>query len=139
MNINLTDYISEDEMKRIATEEFRNQIRKQSRQSLERVINNAAYAVVWEAVDECMDGEAISFLKSKVLDIINDMTSFNVFATPNAWDRKENMAHNLLVKAVRDNHSLLEQKVVVQMDTLSKTQIAKIASEIMKEKLSKVI
>ena len=139
MNINLTDYISEDEMKRIATEEFRNQIRKQSRQSLERAINNAAYAVVWEAVDECMDGEAISFLKSKVLDIINDMTSFNVFATPNAWDRKENMAHNLLVKAVRDNHSLLEQKVVVQMDTLSKTQIAKIASEIMKEKLSKVI
>lgn len=139
MNINLTDYISEDEMKRIATEEFRSQIRKQSRQSLEMVINNAAYAVVWEAVDECMDGEAISVLKSKVLDIIDDMTSFNVFATPNAWDRKENMAHNLLVKAVRDNHSLLEQKVVVQMDTLSKTQIAKIASEIMKEKLSKVI
>jgi len=139
MNINITDYISEDEMERIATEEFRNQIREQSRQSLERVINNAAYAVVWEAVDECMDGEAVSILKSKVLSIIDDLTSFNVFATPNAWERKENMAHNLLVKAVRDNHSLLEQKVVDQMNTLSKTQIAKIASEIMKEKLSKVI
>ena len=139
MNINITDYISEDDMKRIATEEFRNQIRKQSRGSLERVINNAAYAVVWEAVDECMDGEAVSILKSKVLNIIDDLTSFNVFATPNAWERKENMAHNLLVNAVRDNYSPLEQRVVVQMDTLSKTQIAKIASEIMKEKLSKVI
>lgn len=139
MNINITDYISEDELKRIATEEFRDHIRKQSRESLERVINNAAYAVVWEAVDECMDGDAVSVLKSKVLSIIDDMTSFNVFATPNAWDRKENMAHNLLVEAVRDNHSLLEQRVVEQMGTLSKTQIAKIASEIMKEKLSKVI
>lgn len=137
--MDFSKYLTQDEMKDIAEQEFREVIRNKSNKDLERIISNSAYQVVWKAVDESLDNEAINILKQKVLDIISDMTEFNVFCKPNAWDRKENMAHEILVQTVRDNHSLIEQKVVDQMNTLSKTQIAKIASEIMKEKLSKVI
>jgi len=137
--MDFSKYLTEDEMRDIAEQEFRDMVRNKSSKDLERIISNSAYQVVWKAVDESLDNEAINILKQKVVDIVGDMSEFTVFSKPNAWDRKENMAYEILVQTVRDNHSLLEQKVVDQMNTLSKTQIAKIASEIMKEKLSKVI
>ena len=139
MRINIEEYLTEEEMKEIAQQEFRKHISHQSKESLERIINNSAYQVVWSAVDESLDGEAKGILKKKVIEIIGDMSAFNVFATPNAWDRKENMAHSILVQTVKDNYEHLAIQVKNQLNTLSKTQIAKIASEVMKEKLSKII
>lgn len=139
MRINIKEYLTEEEMKEIAEQEFRKCINHQAKESLERIINNSAYQVVWGAVDESLDGEAIGILKEKVIEIIGDMSAFNVFATPNAWDRKENMAHSILVQAVKDNYEHLAIQVENKLNTLSKTQIAKIAAEVMKEKLSKII
>ena len=139
MNINIEEYLTKEEMKEIATQEFKKHINHQARESLERIINNSAYQVVWSAVDESLDNEAKDFLKEKVIKIIGDMSAFNVFATPNAWDRKENMAHSILIQAVKDNYDQLARQVENQINTLSKTQIAKIAAEVMKEKLSKAI
>ena len=82
MKINIEEYLTEEEMKEIAQQEFRKCISHQSKESLERIINNSAYQVVWSAVDESLDGEAIGILKEKVIEIIGDMSAFNVFATP---------------------------------------------------------
>lgn len=137
--MDFSKYLTEDEMRDIAEQEFRDVIRKKSNKDLERIISNSAYQVVWKAVDESLDNEAINILKQKVLDIISDMTEFNVFCKPNAWDRKENMAYEILVQTVRDNSVVLDNKVKDQINTLSKTQISKIVAEVMKEKVGRVL
>lgn len=137
--MDFSKYLTEDEMRDIAVQEFRDFVRNKSSKDLERIISNSAYQVVWKAVDESLDNEAMSILKQKVEDIIGDMSEFTVFSKPNAWDRKENTAYGILVQTVRDNSDVLDIKVKEQINTLSKTQISKIVAEVMKEKLSKVI
>lgn len=137
--MDISKYLTEDEMRDIAEQEFRDMIRNKSSKDLERIISNSAYQVVWKAVDESMDNEAINILKQKVVEIIGDMTEFNVFAKPNAWDRKENTAYGILVQTVRDNSDVLDIKVKDQINTLSKTQISKIVAEVMKEKIGRVL
>lgn len=137
--MDFSKYLTEDEMKDIAEQEFRDVIRRKSNKDLERIISNSSYQVVWKAVDESMDNEAINILKQKVVDIIGDMSEFTVFSKPNAWDRKENMAYEILVQTVRDNSNVLDIKIKDQINTLSKTQISKIVAEVMKEKIGRVL
>ena len=137
--MDFSKYLAEDELREIAEQEFREVIRNKANKDLERIINNSAYSVVWKAVDESLDNEAINILKQKVVDIIGNMSEFTVFSKPNAWDRKENTAYGILVQTVRDNSDVLDIKVKDQINTLSKTQISKIVAEVMKEKVGKVL
>ena len=137
--MDFSKYLSEDEMHEIAKQEFRDVIRRKSIKDLERIISNSAYQVIWSAVDESLDNQAIDQLKQKVIAIISDMSEFNVFSKPNAWDRLENNAYGILLQTVRDNTEVLDKKVKDQINTLSKTQISKIVAEVMKEKVGKAL
>ena len=139
VNFNISNYLSDDEIKEVLEDELRNTIRRRSSNDIERIITNSAYDVVWSAVDEAFDGDSLATLKNKVIEIIGGMNNFTVFRKPDAWGRAENTPYNELVKAVKENSHLLEEVVINQMKTLSKTQISKIVAEIMKEKLSKAI
>ena len=139
INVNINDYLSNDEIKEVIKGELREIIRRRSSNDIERIITNSAYDVVWSAVDEAFDGESLSILKDKVIGVIGEMSSFTVFRKPDAWNRAENTPYSELMKVVKSNSHLLENAVVDQMKTLSKTQISKIVADVMKEKLSKTI
>lgn len=139
VDMDFSKYLTEDEMREIAEQEFRSVIRNKANKDLERIINNSAYSVIWKAVDESLNNEAINILKQKVVDIINNMSEFTVFSKPNAWDRQENTAYGILMQTVRDNSNVLDIKVKDQINALSKTQISKIVTEVMKEKVGKVL
>ena len=61
--MDFSKYLTEDEMRDIAEQEFRDMVRNKSSKDLERIISNSAYQVVWKAVDESLDNEAINILK----------------------------------------------------------------------------
>lgn len=108
--INILDYLSEEEMTEIARDEFRARLRSNSQNDIERIACNAAYNVIWQAVDEVYDSEVEEILKAKVLEILSDMSNFNVFAKPNAWDRAENAPYTTLCNVVKDSIGMLTKR-----------------------------
>lgn len=135
--MNIESYITQEEMKEIAVQEFRGRIRELSQSDLERVVNNSAYQVVWSAVDECMDDKAKGILKEKVLNIINDMTFFNVFSKPNAWDRQDQQAYGVIMQTIKDNKDLIDKTVKEGLSGLTKKQKTDISYQAAIESLKK--
>lgn len=138
MKVDISKYISEDEIKQMVHDEIRESIQRKIKEDIDRIIVNSAYEAVWNAVDENFDMNSQQVLKDKIINIINDMTSFNVFKSPNAWEREINMPYGLLMQTVKNNTDLIEEKVKSEISNLSKTAINQIAKEVMKEKLSKL-
>lgn len=138
MKVDISKYISEDEIKQMVHDEIRESIQRKIKEDIDRIIVNSAYEAVWDAVDENFDMNSQQVLKDKIINIINDMTSFNVFKSPNAWEREINMPYGLLMQTVKNNTDLIEEKVKSEISNLSKTAINQIAKEVMKEKLSKL-
>ena len=133
----IEDYISEDEKYQIAKDIFTEQCRLRSKEDFERIINNSAYSVVWQAVDECFDEDAQQMLRDKVVAIIDRMTYFNVFSVPNAWDRQENMAYGVLMQSVRDNKDKIDAMIEFGVDNLTRKQKAEIAYQATMNTLNK--
>ena len=50
--MDFSKYLTEDEMREIAEQEFREVVRNKANKDLERIINNSAYSVVWKSVDD---------------------------------------------------------------------------------------
>ena len=133
--INLEDYLSEDDKVAIAKDAFREHCTKMVQKDFERIITNSAYHVIWEAVAEQFDGDLEETLKSKVYDIINDMSGFNVFRTPNAWDRTANTPFETLCNSVKDNKDLLDVKVKQSIGNLTKKDMKDVALKLVEQKM----
>lgn len=111
ININIDDYLSDEEKKQIAKEAFRDACMRRSKDDFERILSNAGYDLVQKSVDEAMDGNMAEVIKTKSLEIINGLTAFSVFKEKDIWDKEESSAWKILQGAVRDNKTLLEEKV----------------------------
>ena len=133
--INITDYLSEEEMKEIAIEEFRARLRGNSQQDIERIASNAAYKVIWKAIDEIYDGEVDKVLKDKVIEILSDLSTFNVFAKPNAWDRAENAPYTTLCDVVKEHRGELDEKVKQSISQLTKKDMKDVAMKLVESKM----
>lgn len=137
MDINIDDYITEEEKRQIAIDTFTAQCRKHTDEDFERIISNSAYAVVWKAVDECLDDKATEILREKVVGLIKDMTIFQVFSKPNAWDRVENQAYGVLMDSVRKNKPLLDNAIEFGVNNLTRKQKADLAYDAAKLAITK--
>lgn len=85
---NVSDYLDESDMKRIAAEEFRSVCARSSKENFERIISNSAYHLVGELVDQHFGGALIETLKANTIKVVNSLSSSTVFSPPNAWDRQ---------------------------------------------------
>lgn len=93
---NVSDYLSESEMKRIAEQEFRAACAKSSKENFERIISNSAYYLVGDLVDQHFDGNLVETLKENTIKVVNNLSSSTVFSPPNAWDRKASKGFELM-------------------------------------------
>ena len=134
--INITDYLSEAEMKQIAKEKFEEVIHQKTRNDLERIITNSAYSVVWEAVEKSFEEDAVLMLQIKVKELLEGMTLFQIFQKPTAWDGKSNYPYDTLVNSVKDNKELLDKIVQEGMMALTKKQKSELALEVAKHSLN---
>lgn len=111
IEIDLNDYITEDERKEMARDVFRAACDRQSQQDFERILSNSAYQLVARIVDEHFDGEMIETVKARAIDVINGMTSSTVFSAPNAWDRAASKGFQHLQSAVDSSKDMIRSRV----------------------------
>lgn len=133
MEINVQDYLSEDEMKEIAKDVWADQCRHKLEKDKERIISNEAYSCVFKMVDEVFGENLNQILTEKIVEIIKDMSSFSVFRVKNAWDRDESVAQKVMCQVVEENKHILKDTVVAQMLN------AKIDDEMVAEAVREVI
>lgn len=135
--IDVEDFLSESEMKHIAREVFENRLNQkmQEKGDIERIITNSAYSVVWSAIEDSFDEDAVVKLSDKVKELLSDMELFNVFQKPTAWDRSSNYPYDVLVQSVKDNKNLLDNVIQEGMMSLTKKQKSELALEVAKHSL----
>lgn len=111
IEIDLNEYLSEDERKQIAREEFRNQCARISQKDFERIISNSAYYMVGETVDAHFDGGMVEVLKANAIKVIKNLSSSTVFSPPSAWDRASSKGFDHMQAALDELKPMIQARV----------------------------
>ncbi len=113
LEINIDDYITEEEKKEITKEAFQQAcfMHFKDEDSVKRIISNSAYDIVYKLVDEQFHFGLDLTLEANIVQIINKMDWFHLFKKPDAWSRESNSAYQILEKALLDNKELIERNV----------------------------
>lgn len=111
IEIDLCAYLSHDDMRTIAIEEFRAVARQKSKEDFQRILDNAAFELVRREVDELFDGGMAETVKSRAYQVIGEMTTFTVFKKKDAWGTEESRAYVHLQSAMDDAKPLIAERV----------------------------
>lgn len=111
VTFNVADYLSEDEMKNIAAQEFRAVCKNSSSQNFERIISNAAYYLVGDLVDQHFDGKLIEVLKINTIKVVEGLSSHTVFSPPSAWDRAASKGFEHLQSLLDEQKPLIAERL----------------------------
>lgn len=109
--IDLDDYVSEEEKKAIAIEEFRRIAGLKCAADFERILSNASYELVGKVVDQAFDGGMVETVKSKAIEVISTLSAFTVFKKPDAWDRGESKGWTHLQSAIDEAKPAIQARV----------------------------
>ena len=124
MEIDVKDYLSESEIKEIVQQELRIKVRQQfDLNNIERIFTNSAYHIVWEEVNKSIDYDVTEFIKNKVIEIINGMTSFSVFRRKGDYDDKNSIAQEYLNQYVEENKNIINDRVIEIMQGLDSEKL----------------
>lgn len=119
MEIDIKEYLSEDEIKEVAKNALRSQfisiLKKET--DLKRIITNTSYDIVYRMVDDSLTEDINDNIADKVKNIISNLTSYNVFKKPDAWDSETNDAYKHLQKCIVENFPKIKDLVSAQIET----------------------
>ena len=80
MEIKIEDYLTNSEIRDIIVEELRNKIKNNfSEKDITRIISNAPYYKAYDIFDECLPEGYKDDIKEKVLNLIKNPKSYNIF------------------------------------------------------------
>jgi len=111
LTINVDDYLSESDKRRIVTDAFSAAAAAHAHKDFERIISNSAYYLVGEIVDQHFDGNMVATLKDKAISVINNLSSSTVFSPPNAWDRAASKGFEHMQSALDELKPMIHQRV----------------------------
>jgi hypothetical protein len=140
MEIDIEKYLSEKEIRNIIESELRINVKQKLTQSIdfERIFNNAAYHIVFQLIDEAVDGKAKELIKQKTIEIIKDnKSSFGVFRRKDAWEKEESPAYAHMKKVVNENLNIIEDNVKAALKTIPKKELSESLKEAILAKLLK--
>lgn len=119
MNINLEDYLSEDQIRSIIEEEVREDVRHQimsmSDGHLSDIMVNATYEAVDRMVAERFHENLTEKLAIRVAALIDTMSFFTIFRQKDAYG-PASLCQQYLDEAVEANKDLITQKVVEKIN-----------------------
>jgi len=115
INIDISDYLSEEEIK----EECRSAIRacicqKYSNESeLGRIISNLGYDFIFKAIQETTGEDSLQKIKDTVKNLVSKESTikYELFKEPDAWSRSENVGKKILNEAIKEYEPLIKEKV----------------------------
>ena len=146
ITINISEYLPEAEIAQIARDEVAASIQRALKEEghAHRIISNSCYEMVWEKVDEAMDGKLKESMVQQVTKIVNDLTGFTVFRKPDAWNREPNNMYKFLCECLEGNKELIREKVKEAVDSQVhdaamrelKTDVQELVYDIINKKLN---
>lgn len=113
-------YLTEDQMRDIAIEEWRSVCRAACNGNAERIIENISYGVATKMVADALGENSNDLIRNRAVEIINGLSEFTVFRRPDAWDRGPTPAFTVLMDAVRANSDLVNKRVRETIHQLTK-------------------
>ena len=114
IEIDTSDYFSNEEMKEIAEDELRNAFRAQFQKEsdVERVITNLSLEYVFALIAEQWDGDFAEALREQVKKSISEDTiKYQVFRRRDAWDKTESPAVKILDEECANSRPLIKAAV----------------------------
>jgi hypothetical protein len=110
--INIDDYVSEEEKKELCIEYIRQTLRGDGNENhKERVLSNMAYTAAHSLIDESLSQEDIEIIKLKTKEIILNSSNYGVFRKKDAWGSEDSVAWIEVKKAIEENKYLINDLV----------------------------
>lgn len=115
MEINIEDYLSEDEIKDIVKEQFAYAVREKFRteKDIERILTNLSYEFLFQEIDKAISKDSFEYIKHKVLELLDDDSHirYSMWREADVWGGKESPAVTVMKQAIQDNKQKIEDKV----------------------------
>jgi len=110
--INIQDYLSQDEIKDIVIDEVRNNIKAyfKNEQNAERLLSNLSYAIVYDEIDKVIPNSR-DLVISKTQKLLNDIKSYQVFRYHYNSNTPESIGAKIVENCVMENKDLMNQMV----------------------------
>ena len=139
MNINIKDYVSEEEIKDIIGDEIRRSVRyhMNNEAELSRIITNISYEELWKQIElEVPNCEKI--LKEKTIEGIRNISDYDIFRRKDAYCAKDSLATKLIDECVKENKDIINDKVKNIFNELSNSDLKYDIQGILEEYIEKL-
>ena len=111
MEVNIKEYLSEDEIKEVCIQEIRSHVRKSfTEKDLARIISNSAFYKVFGIVDDLLPEDYAEKIVNKTKEIIdNQFGTYEVFREKSYYD-EASKAQKIMEKTIDNMAGYIEQK-----------------------------
>lgn len=139
MEINIENYLSEEEIKDIVIEEYKELIRKglllqkdtkKNTENYERILYNAVYHYLEKEIDSIIGIDHKKLINDKVKKNLNDGLKYSIFRFKNAWEKENSPATDYMNKCINENLHLIENKVKQKMSELPESYFEEIVNDL---------
>lgn len=114
MDIEIKDYLSQEEIKEICKDALYQKISADmSKLNVNDILANISHADVEAMVDEYVgeDDFCKTEIPKKVRNVIENLSTFTVFRKADAWERKNSIAYDIMEEECRAARPLIKKRV----------------------------
>ena len=114
MDIEIKDYLNQEEIKEICKDALYQKIREDMRNlNVNDIIANISYAEVEAMVDTYVgeDDFCKREIPGKVREVIDGLSTFTVFRKADVWERKNSIAYDIMQEECRAARPLIKKRV----------------------------
>ena len=138
IEINVNDYLSEEDKKELVIEVFKEQVKRelfkssdgtiQAGSEVQRIIGNISHEIVMAEVQKYIP-DCEKMIKDKTMECLNAKSfSYYVFKKKDAWERDESLAITYMNEAIRESKEVFKNRI---KEAIAKYDLSKdIAAEI---------
>ena len=139
MEINIKDYLSNDEIRSIIIAETQSAVQRYfTEYNMEIILSNLSYEIVANMIDEQLKKENVNYedyITKNVLKAIDGLTTFTVFRQKDGYScNEDSVGRQLLDKACIDNKDIINNKVIEIINSVDLDYIRYEVAEIIAEK-----
>lgn len=139
INIDIKDYVSEEEIKDIIGDEIRRSVRyhMNTEAELSRIITNISYKELWKQIElEVPNCEKT--LKEKTIERIRNISDYDIFRRKDAYGAEDSLATKLIDECVKENKDIINDKVKNIFNELSCSDLRYKIQDILEEYIEKL-
>ena len=120
LNINIENYLSEDDIKNILIDEYKQWFRNMKEQDKLRILSNFSYEFIFKTINDNVDGKLLELTKAKTLETL-EQANFNyfVFRPADAWSKPESVPMTMINNIVKSKQNVIEDKIDKAIEGLS--------------------